>query len=334
MKKEFEQLVENLARELSEENIDSSRVENLALRLNDRSGYGQKKETKNNLMNKLGYDTKDDRLSSSLQTITESIQYLRMLGIKEVSKVVADFPPILSLTVEDTLRPKVEYLMSIGVKQEDIGKVVTKHPQVLSFSIDNTMKQRIEYLKSIGVKHEDIGKVVTDLPQVLSYSIDDNMKQRIEYLKSIGVKQEDIGKVVTKHPPILTLSVDDVMKQRVDYLSSIGFKQEDIGKIVTRYPQVLALDIDNNLKPTYEFLRKNFRTTIRQITNTPVFLGCSLNKRIKPRYEFLKQKKPGKKYSAGYVLKISDEKFCKRFGINPQEYQYFKQKYIMENTRK
>ena len=70
-------------------------------------------------------------------------------------------------------------------------------PQVLKYSVD-TMKPRVEYLRSIGVKEEDIGKVVRRMPSILVYSVEDTMKPRVEYLRSIGVKEEDIGKVVTR----------------------------------------------------------------------------------------------------------------------------------------
>lgn len=54
------------------------------------------------------------------------------------------------LTVEDDIRPVVDYLRSEGLQKEQIVKVFKGHPPILSYSADERLKPLFDYLGSIG----------------------------------------------------------------------------------------------------------------------------------------------------------------------------------------
>jgi mTERF domain-containing protein len=286
----LEELIEELASNIkSYPETDKDTIMQTARALDSQAGYGQKQKSKDTLIGLLGYNTKGRRMGS-LQAIPRNIMYLIDLGVNDVKKVVA------------------------------------RHPDVLGYSIGK-MNIGVNYLRSLGVKDENLGKIITRLPQVLEYSVE-NMDIRVQYLRSLGVKDEDIGKIVTKLPAVLEYSIE-VMDTKVEFLKSIGIKDEDIGKFITKFPQVLGLDVEDNLKPTYKFLKNNFRVTVESIITSPMLLSYSLEKRIKPRYAFLKSKGLENKYKASTVLCYTDDDFASKLTKCPSiEYQTFKKRYL------
>lgn len=306
---------------------DKKTILKLTKELDDKLVYGQKQQTKDNLLEKIGYSNRDSKIHSSLHTIHKNIIYLIDIGIKkeDISKVVTRHPQVLSIDVQNTIKARVEYLKSICVKE--IGKVVTRLPQVLGLDIEKTMKPKIEYFKSVGIKEENIGKVITKLPAILDLDIERTIKPRVEYLLSIGVKKENIGKVVTRSPQVLEYDIERTMKPKVEYLKSIGIKDEDVEIVITKHPAILDLDIEKNLKPTYEYLQSKFDVGVDNIIVNPALFSYSLKNRIKPRYEFLKLKGLLNRYKVNSILLPSDEKFCKWFD-KFNEYPEFKKNYF------
>ena len=107
---------------------DRQAVLDLASGIDGISIYGEKRDLKNKLIGLLGYENNGYKVTSNFQTISSAIIYLSDIGVGDIRKVVAKHPQALELDVEKTMKPRVEYLRSIGVKDENIGKVVAKHP--------------------------------------------------------------------------------------------------------------------------------------------------------------------------------------------------------------
>ena len=80
----------------------------------------------------------------------------------ETIKLINLFEMLTGARVKDCFdyNEKILFIVNHG----DIRKVVAKHPQALELDVEKTMKPRVEYLRSIGVKDENIGKVVAKHP--------------------------------------------------------------------------------------------------------------------------------------------------------------------------
>lgn len=161
------------------ETSDRDEVMQLASELNSQLGYGQKRGFKDKLIELLGYENADYKVTGSLQTIPENIIYLSDLGVDDVGKVVTRFPTVLGCSI-DNMNLVVEYLKSIGVREEDIGNVVTGLPSILGSDIEKNLKPTYEFLQEyFDVDVEDI--IAT--PALLSYSLEKRIKPRYEFLK-------------------------------------------------------------------------------------------------------------------------------------------------------
>ena len=192
----------------------------------------EKQVHKNSLISWLRYETNGYGGSSTFHTISNAIIYLTDIGVKDIGKVVSRLPHVLDYDVETTMKPRVAYLKSIGVKDEDIGKVVSRHPQVLMCDVKK-MQARVEYLKSIGIKDEDIGEVVTKHPQVQGYDVENNLKPTYEFLKDKFGATADI---LVKTPAYLGYSLNKRIKPRHAFLESKGLIEGDYANIHLLFP--------------------------------------------------------------------------------------------------
>ena len=166
---------------------DRQVVLDLAAKIDEISIHGEKQDPKEKLIGLLGYETRDYQVKSRLQTISGSILYLADIGVKDIGKVVARHPQVLGLDVEGTMKPRVEYLKSIGVRDEDIGKVVARLPQVLGLDVEGNLKPTYEFLsQNFGVTVEDI----INNPALLSYSLEKRIRPRYQFLKSKGLESK------------------------------------------------------------------------------------------------------------------------------------------------
>ena len=103
----LEELIAKLASAIQNyPETDEAYVYELARKADETSVRGRKQESKDDLLNKLGYDTSDYKITSSFQTISESIIYLLDLGVNDIGKVVTRLPQVLSLSI-DTMKPRV-----------------------------------------------------------------------------------------------------------------------------------------------------------------------------------------------------------------------------------
>ena len=199
---------------------DRQAVLDLAVKIDEISIHGEKQYPKDKLIGLLGYDTKGYEVRSKLHTISQNIVYLVDIGVKDIRRVVSRHPHVLELDVEKTMKPRVEYLKSIGVRDEDIGKVVSRLPHVLEFDVEKNLKPTYEFLnQNLGVAVRDI----IDMPALLSYSLEGRIKPRYEFLRSKGLESRyKAGRVLTpsdeKFSKLLKVSVQEYLDFKERYL--------------------------------------------------------------------------------------------------------------------
>lgn len=89
-------------------------------------------------------------LTNSVQeTMTPRVEFLRSLGVSRegVAKMVTRHPQILHYKIESML-PRLRYLQSIGMSEEDIILCVSRLSQIFSLSVDNSLRPKFDYLTS------------------------------------------------------------------------------------------------------------------------------------------------------------------------------------------
>ncbi|CAI9773391.1 unnamed protein product [Fraxinus pennsylvanica] len=96
--------------------------------------------------------------------------------------------------------------------------MVMKHPQILHYSIEDGLRPRINFLRSIGMCNSEILKLLTSLTQVFSLSLEGNLKPKYMYL--IYELRNEVHSL-TKYPTYLSLSLDQRIRPRHRFLVSL-----------------------------------------------------------------------------------------------------------------
>lgn len=201
------------------------------------------------------------RLSEELELDERSFQlldYLTTFGLKESHFIQMYERHMPSLQInEGSARERVEFLISVGVKQKDIRKILLRQPQILEYTVENNLKSHVAFLTSLGIPDSRIGQIITATPSLFSYSVENSLKPTVRYLlEEVGIKKNDLSKVVQLSPQILVQRIESTWNTRFNFLTKeLGAPRDNIVKMVTKHPQLLHYSIEDGLLPRINFLR-------------------------------------------------------------------------------
>ncbi|KAE8733544.1 Mitochondrial transcription termination factor family protein isoform 3 [Hibiscus syriacus] len=270
----------------------------------------------------------------------ERLDYLLSVGVKQrdVRRILLRQPQILEYTVENNLKSHVAFLMGLGIPNSRIGQIIARAPSLFSYSVENSLKPTVRYLiEEVGINEHDLGKVVQLSPQILVQRIDISWNTRYMFLsKELGAPRDSVVKMVKKHPQLLHYSIDDGLLPRINFLRSIGMRNSDILKVLTSLTQVLSLSLEENLKPKYLYLVNELNNEVHSLTKYPMYLSLSLYQRIRPRHRFLisLKKAPKGPFPLGSLVP-TDECFCQQWaGTSLDKYLAFRQKLLLKEFAK
>ncbi|KAK3199887.1 hypothetical protein Dsin_023302 [Dipteronia sinensis] len=283
------------------------------------------------------YERHMPSLQINVCSAQERLEYLLSVGVKQrdVRRILMRQPQILEYTVENNLKSHVAFLMSLGIPNSRIGQIIACAPSLFSYSVENSLKPTVRYLvEEVGINEKNIGKVVQLSPQILVQRIDISWNTRYIFLsKELGAPRDNVVKMVTKHPQLLHYSIDDGLLPRINFLRSIGMRNSEILKVLTSLTQVLSLSLEDNLKPKYMYLINELRNEVQSLTKYPMYLSLSLDQRIRPRHRFLVSlKKAPKGPFPLSSLVPTDESFCQQWaGTSVDKYLEFRQRLLLKD---
>ena len=285
-----------------------------------------------------------DRVASA-ENVAAVLSYLQeelCLSKAGLGNLVGTYPQLLGLSLEQNVRPTVEYVKSLGVSP---SKAFVRHPPLLGLSLEHNLRPSTAYLRNLGV---NVSKAVSGHPMVLSLCLSQNVVPTVDYLRSIGMKE--VGRVLSAQPAILSLSVDANLVPKVAFLRQIGIgdAKGGLGTQLDAYPALLTLSLEGNLRPTATALKAagliggNASRALR-----PRHLAASLDGRLRPRLAFCTYRqsadatgtlqewvgKGGDKVTLGAVTTMSDAAFAKSLGATAEQYADFKRAWLELHPR-
>ncbi|XP_024976079.1 transcription termination factor MTERF9, chloroplastic [Cynara cardunculus var. scolymus] len=279
-------------------------------------------------------------LQINVTAAQERLEFLMSVGVKnkDIKKILMRQPQILQYTVENNLKSHVAFLSSLGIQDARIGQIITATPSIFSYSVENSLKPTVRYLiEEVGIKTSDLSKVVQLSPQILVQRIDNSWNARYRFLtKELGAPRDNIVKMVTKHPQLLHYSIEDGLLPRINFLRSIGMHNSDILKVSTSLTQVFSLSLEGNLKPKYLYLVNELKNEVKSLTKYPTYLSLSLDQRIRPRHRFLVALKKAPKGPFPLSSFVpTDESFCQQWaGTSVDKYLAFRQRLLLKDLAK
>ena len=100
-------------------------------------------------------------------------------------------PSILGYSIE-TINDKINDMIALGFKREDVLEMIKISPLLLTYSIEN-IKNKIDDIVSLGYALEETISMLKSLPALFGYSIE-NIKEKIDFYNSIGLKNLPLKK--------------------------------------------------------------------------------------------------------------------------------------------
>lgn len=61
----------------------------------------------------------------------------------------------------------VSFLEGLGFDQETVGKILGRCPEIFATSIEETLKKKVEFLVSIGVSEDHLPQAIKKYPELL-----------------------------------------------------------------------------------------------------------------------------------------------------------------------
>lgn len=238
------------------------------------------------LMTKKSMEARFPRLAEEIELDEKwfpLLDYLTTFGLKESHflQMYERHMPSLQINV-CSAQERLEYLLSVGVKQRDVRRILLRQPQILQYTVENNLKSHVAFLLSLGIPNSRVGQIIAAAPSLFSYSVENSLKPTVRYLvEEVGIKEKDLGKVVQLSPQILVQRIDISWNTRYMFLSKeIGAPRDNVVKMVTKHPQLLHYSIDDGLLPRINFLRSiGMRNSeiLKVLTSlTQVFYICFL----------------------------------------------------------
>ncbi|KAK2969023.1 hypothetical protein RJ640_007888 [Escallonia rubra] len=117
------------------------------------------------------------------EQLRPTLRFLRELGFVGFNKITCQTTLLLVSSVEGTLLPKLEFLMDLGFEYDEVAKMVLRSPGLLTFSIENNYKPKVEYF--LEEMNGDLAELKR-FPQYFSYSLENKIKDRHRRLAERG----------------------------------------------------------------------------------------------------------------------------------------------------
>eukprot|EP00246_Nothoceros_aenigmaticus_P005428 TRINITY_DN17487_c0_g1_i1.p1 TRINITY_DN17487_c0_g1~~TRINITY_DN17487_c0_g1_i1.p1 ORF type:complete len:358 (+),score=33.50 TRINITY_DN17487_c0_g1_i1:2-1075(+) len=247
--------------------------------------------------------------SSVDESLRPNVQYFRQLGFspEEIVKLVRRRSSIVTCHMLQTIVPMTLKLNDMGLKEEDIIKVYLRSPRFLRTrigKIDNV----VEFMRKYGVT--DHRKIMTR-PKLFDLSLDGKVLQIANFLQDhLKLDSEQLHRVF-KWTQVFSYSVENNLRVKTDYLESLGLSKVDVARMVSVFPCMMGLNLETSIKPKVDYLLVELNRSISDLVQFPIYLSYSLTKRIQPRSEYMKANGCDIP-SLSYYLSCNEDVFIRR----------------------
>jgi mTERF domain-containing protein len=120
----------------------------------------------------------------------------------QVAKAVATFPPILGFSIEQNLKPTVQWFVDLGMTETQVAKAVAAFPQILGYSVRTNLNSKLQWLLEVGLNKTQVAKAVASSPQMLGLSLENNLKKKLKLMKSF-LTRKAVAQQLASFLPIL-----------------------------------------------------------------------------------------------------------------------------------
>lgn len=193
----------------------------------------------------------------------------------------------LVLVRAERLDPLWDFFKSYEMTEEMFVRKVVQQPMILKYSVENVLKPGVQFFLDSGMTHVGIQKILTKRPTMLVLSVKDNLEPTVRYYENLGLTRADVMRMVSIFPAIVQYSVQSNTQRTVDVLKENGFSSRDVAMVFRKFPGVMSYSIESKVLPLIYFVREVGGSEVHVknlLTTQPNIVGLSLNKQIKLKF--------------------------------------------------
>lgn len=158
-----------------------------------------------------------------------TMQFLRNIGFTHMASVVSNNATLLTCSVPNKLSPKLRFLQSLGMSFEDAATMAVRFPAIFNYGVEQNLRPKYEYLVTVMERDLDDLKA---FPQYFGYSLDYRIRPRHELLAARNIRvslptllkisdeqfalrfQEDVRVKAGKKPKLATVADSQAVARR------------------------------------------------------------------------------------------------------------------------
>ncbi|KAL3521707.1 hypothetical protein ACH5RR_019856 [Cinchona calisaya] len=162
------------------------------------------------------------------ENLIPTMTFLENLGVdkRQWAKVIYRFPALLTYS-RPKLKGTVDFLYEIGLSAENVGKVLTRCPNIISYSVDDKLRPTVEYFSSLGV---DVALLVQRSPQTFGLSIEANLKPLTEFFLEKGYSSGDVRTMISRYGALYTFSLAGNLIPKWEFFITMDYPKSELVK--------------------------------------------------------------------------------------------------------
>ncbi|KFD58993.1 hypothetical protein M514_00156 [Trichuris suis] len=234
------------------------------------------------------------------------------LSTLETKGNVADF--LVKLNWEKDVKPRLQFLFSLGVPVDRIGNYLTKNPWFFQQSIDS-LRSRIEYLKSKNFPDASITRIILKARYWLNFEVQSVDARLGWYQKQFKLSGDEVRQIVTENPKLITFGTGYTQTLQFMFKEELGFSTDQMKQLLVKDPK-LWTTYKSILSKSFNYLHNVIGFSHETMLSWPRCLREKKQK-IQARHEWLKQIKRDQYdrtkpnfVSIEAMLNGNDETFC------------------------
>ncbi|CAI9086976.1 OLC1v1020921C1 [Oldenlandia corymbosa var. corymbosa] len=162
------------------------------------------------------------------ENLIPTMTFLENLGVdkSQWAKVIYRFPALLTYS-RSKLKGTVDFLYEVGLSAEHVGKVLTRCPNIISYSVDDKLRPAVEYFRSLGV---DVALLFQRAPQTFGLSIEANLKPLTEFFLQNGYSIEELRTMISRYGALYTFSLEGNLIPKWEFFLTMGYPKSELVK--------------------------------------------------------------------------------------------------------
>ncbi|KAG6527041.1 hypothetical protein ZIOFF_009128 [Zingiber officinale] len=228
-------------------------------------------------------------------------------------RLVDHLPRVLSMDVEKTLKPKLEFYCGISLVGTPFPEILSANPWLLT----TTVLPKLDALRAYDMPDDVILVLLTRYGYALLTDTA-RFNEAFDKIKKMGIC---LKKTTFARALGLLAILPKKWEEKVENLRGLGWSQDHVLEAFAKQPHVAMVSTEKTRK-IVKFLEEKLGWTPEDIVKYPTVLTLSLEKRMMPRYvvlSILRHKGLIKTGFTGKHFVISSNKFQMEFVTEYQD---------------